>query len=76
MYKFSGDNDRVLEQVDHLRLFAITMSQKRAKEKLGIKLKEKGIPTYVLTINSKEELKIYKKNFGITEVFTDFLSPF
>jgi hypothetical protein len=52
------------------------MPQKRAKEKLGIKLKEKGIPTYVHTINSKEELRIYKENFGITEVYTDFLGPF
>ena len=76
LYKFSGNNDRVLDQVDHLKLFAVAMPQKRAKEKLGIKLKEKGIPTYVHTINSKEELRIYKKNFGITEVYTDFLGPF
>lgn len=76
LYKFSGDNDRVLEQVDHLKLFAITMPPKRAKEKLGIKLKEKGIPTYVHTINSKKELKFYKENFGITEVYTDSLDPF
>ena len=76
LYKFSGNNDRVLDQVDHLKLFAVAMPQKRAKEKLGIKLKEKGIPTYVHTINSKGELRIYKKNFGITEVYTDFLGPF
>jgi glycerophosphoryl diester phosphodiesterase len=76
LYKFSGDNNRVLEQVDHLKLFAITMPPKRAKEKLGKKLKEKGIPTYVHTINSKKELKIYKENFGITEVYTDSLAPF
>jgi hypothetical protein len=76
LYKFSGDNNRVLEQVDHLKLFAIAMPQKRAKEKLGIKLQEKGVPTYVHTINSKKELKIYKENFGITEVYTDFLGPF
>ena len=75
LYKFSGDNDRVLEQVDHLKLFAIAMPQKRAKEKLGIKLREKGVPTYVHTINSKKELRIYKENFGITEVYTDFLDP-
>jgi len=76
LYKFSGDNDRVLEQVDHLKLFAITMPPKRAKEKLGIKLKEKGIPTYVHTINSKKTLRTYKEYFGITEVYTDFLGPF
>ena len=34
LYKFSGDNDCVLEQVDYLKLFAITMTKKELKRNL------------------------------------------
>ena len=52
---------------------AIAMPSYRAKSNLPRRLRELGIPTYVHTINSMEEVKEYKKRFCITEVYTDFL---
>lgn len=75
LYKFSGDNSLVFSLVNNMQLFAVTMPTRRANAKLGIELQKKGIPTYVHTINSMEEFKMYQNNLGITEVYTDFLAP-
>jgi hypothetical protein len=36
---------------------------------------KKGIPSYVHTINAVEELHKYTQEYGITEIYTDFLAP-
>jgi glycerophosphoryl diester phosphodiesterase len=76
LYKFNGSNNKVIELIDSFNLFAVTMPQIRAKENLGNVLKRKGIPTYVHTINSIEKVNEYVNNYGISEIYTDFLPPY
>ena len=54
--------------------YAITMPKIRAKSGLARELAKKA-PTYVHTVNSVREMHEYKKNYGITEIYTDFLHP-
>ncbi len=75
LYRFSGSNRQVKKLVGQLDLFAVTMPEQRALAKLGRAIRKKCIPTYVHTINSKEKVEMYVKDYGIVEVYTDFLEP-
>ena len=72
LYQFKGDNSEVLEHTKRMKLYGVTMSEKRAKKGLGCKLQKQGIATYVHTINSAEDLRKYRK-LGISEIYTDWL---
>lgn len=76
LYKFSGDNDEVLDWVEKFHTsMAVTMPKSRAQSTLPKELEERGIPSYVHTINTRQEEEKYIDKFGITELYTDFLLP-
>lgn len=76
LYRFHGSNEQVLERLTSFRSpLAVTMPTSRAESTLPQKLKEKNIPSYVHTINSAQEADEYMHRFGITEIYTDFLTP-
>jgi len=76
LYRYTEDNANVLQVIDRLdKIFAVTMPPHRAKLGLGHALFEKGIPSYVHTMNTVDELILYQQKYGITEIYTDFLSP-
>ena len=76
LYQYNGSNDDVLAWVDKFDgPFAITMPKDRAASDLPKKLAEKGIPTYVHTVNTSEEAHKFINDFSVTEIYTDFLPP-
>ncbi|MFK5894414.1 MAG: glycerophosphodiester phosphodiesterase family protein [Pseudomonadota bacterium] len=76
LYRFQGDNQSVMGEVDKMDgLFAITMPTFRARSGLAKLLLAKNIPSYVHTINLSDQLKRYVNKYGVTNVYTDFLSP-
>ena len=76
LYRYNGSDDDVLAWVDKFDgPFAITMPKNRGTSDLPRKLATKHIPTYVHTINSLEEKNRLVSNFGVTEIYTDFLYP-
>ncbi|MCP4651960.1 MAG: sulfatase-like hydrolase/transferase [Candidatus Omnitrophica bacterium] len=76
LYRYREDNAAVLRWVDEFSSpFAITMPKARAETTLPKNLSRKNIPTYVHTINSQEEKNKFINEFGISEIYTDFLRP-
>ncbi len=76
LYRYEGDNQEVMKRVDKMeRIYAITMPVYRAKTGLAHSLLKKNIPSYVHTINFAEQLKKVIEEYGITEIYTDFLAP-
>ena len=76
LYRYDGPNDDVLRWTEKFTgPFAITMPKDRAKSDLPRKLAEKSIPTYVHTVNTSEEANKFVNDFGVTEIYTDFLPP-
>ena len=74
LYRYAGTNEDVLKWVDKFNgPFAITMPKERAKTDLPSKLAEKRIPSYVHTVNTKEEADNFLKKYKITDIYTDFL---
>lgn len=74
LYRWGGSDEQVLETAKENKYFAVTMPTIRA-ESLGPKLKSIGIPSYVHTINNKEDYEKYVK-MGITSVYTDWLPAY
>ncbi len=74
LHSFQSDQEELLRYAGILNLFAITMPPDRAKEGLAQSLKPLGTPTYVHTINDPEEVRNYQNTYGVTSVYTDFLS--
>jgi len=52
---------------------AITMTKDRAISNLPRRIAEKNIPTYVHTVNTLDEMNKFVNDFGVTEIYTDFL---
>jgi len=76
LYRYAGNNEEVIKRVDKLeKIFAVTMPPQRAIAGLANSLLKKGIPSYVHTINTVKEWQTYTQKYGITEIYTDFLSP-
>ena len=74
LYQFPGDNKAAVKAYKQMDLFAITMPQHRAKQGLAKILNEPEIPTYVHTINNLAEAKNYQNKYGLSSVYTDFLT--
>lgn len=74
LYSFKDNNQAVLDHAKKMDLFAITMPPHRAKQGLAHMLAPLKIPTYVHTINNWDEAHNYQKEFGLTSVYTDFLT--
>ena len=76
LYRYNGSNDDVLRWTEKFNgLFAITMPKNRATSDLPRKLAERHIPAYVHTINTLKEADKFVNDFGVTEIYTDFLPP-
>ncbi len=81
LYRYDGDRQAVLAQVrrwlgEHLPArLAVTMPRHRARGTLPRELGLLGIPTYVHTINDVEEMRIFRQQHGVTEIYTDELAP-
>ena len=74
LYRYKGTDADVLKWADEFHgPFAITMPKTRAESNLPKQLAEKNISTYVHTVNSAEEADFFLDNFGVTEIYTDFL---
>jgi glycerophosphoryl diester phosphodiesterase len=74
LYKYPGGNEKVLAEVRKMDLFAVTMPEERAKSGLARKLDGTGVPTYVHTINDREDLQRVR-DLGVDEIYTDRLAP-
>jgi len=80
LYRFGGSNAKVLAWVDGLpssifNKMAITMPKSRASSKLPKSLERRGIPSFVHTVNTPYEEEKYINQFGVTNLYTDFLKP-
>jgi len=76
LFFYDGSNDDVLYWTDRFNgSFAITMTKNRATSDLPKRLAEKNIPTYVHTVNTLEEMNKFVNDFGVREIYTDFLRP-
>ncbi|RKZ41439.1 MAG: hypothetical protein DRQ49_05140 [Gammaproteobacteria bacterium] len=76
LYRYSGNNQNVIKVIEQWdKLLAVTMPPHRAEAGLGHALLKEGIPSYVHTINTVEELHKYTQEYAITEIYTDFLAP-
>lgn len=77
LYRFSGSNYKVMEWANGWMTskVAITMPRERAESHLPKALAAQGFSTYVHTINKPEEMQKYMDQYGLTEIYTDFLAP-
>ena len=76
LYRYWGSGYHVLQWTDQWQVaVAITMPREWAETPLPKALGERGIPTYVHTINKSEEMDMFLTQFGVTEIYTDFLAP-
>lgn len=76
LYRYDGSSEDVYNWA--LKFdgpFAITMPKSRAKTQLPRHLAAIEIPTYVHTINSEEDANQFINEYGIKEIYTDFLPP-
>ena len=76
LYRWEGSDQNIMDEASEMDgLFAVTMPPFRARSGLAHKLLASDIPSYVHTINISEQLDEYVSQYGITEVYSDFLSP-
>ena len=75
LYRLNITNEEVLSWTSELpSLSAITMPERMARTQLPKLLRERGIPTYVHTINDESDHSLFLRN-GISDIYTDFLKP-
>ena len=75
LYRYSGDEESVINFAQKHSLYAVTMPINRAKSGLALKLKNLGINSYAHTINNQKQLDELVSNYGITNIYTDFIPP-
>lgn len=76
LYRYNGSNQSVIYWLSRFDgKVAVTMPKYRAQKGLGHELKKHNITSYVHTINSETEMELYKSNYNITEIYTDFILP-
>ena len=75
LYRFGKGDGAVLENLRSMDLFAVTMTQEHAEQGLAWEIAKLGIPTYVHTLNQDERRVYFQEQKGVTEIYTDFLSP-
>ena len=76
LYNYSGSNEDILKTLkDYNHPIAVTMPPGRVQSGLAIELKKMNIPTYVHTINDPNEARAYITEYGVSEIYTDFLPP-
>jgi phosphoglycerol transferase len=76
LYRNMCSNDEILSWVDSFKgKFAITIPKSKADPVLIKELKKRGVPSYVHTVNTPAEKDYFLDEIGVTEIYTDFLSP-
>ncbi len=76
LYRYSGSGYEVISWVQRWQAaVAVTMPRERAASALPGALGSRGIPTYVHTINQREEMNMFLTKYGVTEIYTDYLIP-
>ncbi len=76
LYRYSGTNKQVIDWVGKFYgPVSIAMPADRGMSALPMELRNRGILTYVHTINSEKQRDKYVDNFGVTEIYTDILDP-
>lgn len=73
LYRCTERTTSILSEVRDRRFYAVTMNLYRVPPLAG-PLRKLGVPTYVHTINEEAEWQRLKA-LGISEIYTDFLSP-
>ena len=73
--RYHGDTCTLLEEIEGMNFYAITVPRRRATSGLGVLLGSLGIATYTDTVNESNELNYYLANWGIDEVYTDCIAP-
>ncbi len=73
LYRFGGDIEDILNHLETMDLYALTMPRGKADAGLAeLALKKRGVRSYVHTINSKEAYLHYLDR-GVSEIYTDWL---
>ncbi|MEL6444474.1 MAG: glycerophosphodiester phosphodiesterase family protein [Bacteroidota bacterium] len=76
LYRYDGSVEDVIAWTERFEgPFAVTMPKARARTNLPQALAQRGVPTYVHTVNGADEAETYRTEADITEVYTDFLPP-
>lgn len=76
LYRYTGNTESVLAWVETFEgPLAVTMPKKRAGTNLPAMLAQRGIPTYVHTVNDDREALKFMQTNKVTEIYTDFLHP-
>lgn len=72
-YDKQRDIDRVVAEMTGRDFAAICLSRERVKDGHAKRLAEFGVSTFAHTINDPEEWADLRENWGVTQVYTDFL---
>jgi glycerophosphoryl diester phosphodiesterase len=76
LYRYPGNGFNVIQWIEKWEAaVAVTMPKERAASALPRALHARGIPTYVHTVNKREERDKFITKFGVTEIYTDHLIP-
>jgi glycerophosphoryl diester phosphodiesterase len=73
LYQYDGSDQELLSNAQKMVLFAVTLPKHRVTSELVLGLNKLHIPSYVHTINSLEEAKVYFR-LGINSLYTDFIT--
>ncbi len=65
----------MLSELKNMKLLAVTMPVERAESGLALKLAQRDIASYAHTINEPRLLRQLRDDWGITEIYTDFIAP-
>jgi len=74
LYRHPVSPEQVVVMAEQMDLYAVTMPRSMAEQGLAHQLAERGVPTYVHTINTQRELAYYR-SLGVTEIYTDWVAP-
>ncbi len=76
LYRYEKDMESILGSIDSFKgPFAITMPKRWARTELPLLLARKHIPTYVHTVNNPKEANVFLNSYGVTELYTDYITP-
>ena len=74
LYRHDGGDDDVLARLNEVRPTAIAMPVIRARKGLGAKLRARGVPVYVHTVNDEDAVAWHRAR-GVGGIYTDALAP-
>ncbi|MDI5893074.1 sulfatase-like hydrolase/transferase [Halomonas rhizosphaerae] len=73
LYRFRGDNEAVISHLENMDLYGLTMPRGKVDAGLAkMAFDERGVRSYVHTINSEDEYQKYLDQ-GASEIYTDWL---